>query len=110
MNNSLETDIQNYGSILEYFSEAQIDNLKDTILELNSFGVSAYAERIIDSDGKTIKFCNNKRWKELEEDKSFFKDYSEHFFVESVDNFNCKSKIITRSKDKIHNNFLQRLE
>ena len=41
---------------------------------------SEYAEIIIDVHGKTIKFCNSKNWKEIEEDKYFFEDYSVHLF------------------------------
>jgi DNA-binding CsgD family transcriptional regulator len=110
MNSNITSDIKNYGSLLEYLPESKIDVLKNTLLDLKRFGVQAYAERIVDINGNSIKFCNSKEWKELEAEKSFFKDYRDHFSVESLYNFKGKNKIITRSNDKINNKFLQRLD
>jgi DNA-binding CsgD family transcriptional regulator len=106
----LQKEILNYNPILQHFKGDEIYELKNTILGLKDFGISAYAERIINLCGNSIKFCNSEEWGVLEQEKPFFNDFSEHVSLELVRNFKYRNKIITRSKDKIFNNFLQKLE
>jgi len=110
MEKTIEQEIQGYGSLLNPLSRDKLISLKETILKLQNFGVSAYAERFIDRDGNSIKICNNPKWKMLEQEKSFFADFSEHINSELLTNFKMKNKIITRSGDKVFNRFLQTLE
>jgi DNA-binding CsgD family transcriptional regulator len=107
---NFEQEIANYGSVLKHFEKSKISELKDVIIDLKLFGVSAYAERIIDSKGNSIKFCNNLKWSVLEKEQKFFHDFSAQISSEVLNNFKLKNKIITRSGDKTFNDFLKRLE
>jgi DNA-binding CsgD family transcriptional regulator len=110
MNRSVEQEVLDYGSLLKHLTNDQINVLKNAIVNLKTLGVSAYAERFIDLQGNSIKICNNYKWKELENDRNFFEDFSCYASLELSDNFKLKNKIITRSRDKLSHSFLQRLE
>ena len=106
----MEKEIENYGTVIRSLGEEQRALLKDTIYCLRQFGVSSYAERLIDRDGNSLKICNCSKWKQLEEDKCFFRDFREHASSELLINLKLNNKIITRSSDKIQHSFLRRLE
>lgn len=110
MNNTIEQQILGYGPLLESLSQEKIILLRDSILQMQALGVSAYAERFIDPQGYSIKICNSEKWQELEQDAKFFADFSEFVAFELLENLKLKNKIITRSSDKTSHKFLQRLE
>lgn len=70
----LDVQVSSYGNYIKEFSANEISTLKNTLFAMNNLGVSEYAERIIDMNGDSVKFCNNPKWSNLEKDNCFFLD------------------------------------
>ncbi len=110
MTGSIKQEIIKYGPLLKELTNNQINLFIEVLTNLRAFGICAYAERFIDKQGRSIKICNSEKWQELENKKSFFKDFSDYSSLEVVENFKNKIRVTTRSGDKLFHPFLKKLE
>jgi DNA-binding CsgD family transcriptional regulator len=96
--------------ILKKMQPEKVSILVKGIVQMRDFGVNSFALRTVDKNGYSAMFCTNILWPELSDDDNFYKDFMNHISSELVQSYKDKNLIISRSRDKVHSPFLQKLE
>ena len=112
--NSLPPEILNMlfseWPILEKLNINKINNFVNGLIQMQKCGVDSFSIRIIDKQGRSAMFCTNFIWPSLISNGDFVEDFKKHISSELAYSHKNKIKIISRSGDKTHSLFLQKLE
>jgi DNA-binding CsgD family transcriptional regulator len=112
--NSLPPEILNMlfseWPILEKLNINKINNFVNGLIQMQKCGVDSFSVRTIDKQGRSAMFCTNFIWPSLISNEDFIQDFKKHISSELAYSNKNKIKIISRSGDKTHSSFLQKLE
>jgi DNA-binding CsgD family transcriptional regulator len=112
--NSLPPEILNMlfseWPILEKLNINKINNFVNGLIQMQKCGVDSFSVRTIDKQGRSAMFCTNFIWPSLISNEDFIQDFKKHISSELAYSHKNKIKIISRSGDKTHSSFLQKLE
>jgi DNA-binding CsgD family transcriptional regulator len=102
--------IDDYLPVIAGMSSRKRNDLISGILQMQNYGVEAFANRVIYPNGYSSMFCTSANWKKLNKDEDFQKDFINHVSCELVKLYKNKISLVSRSRDKIYNKFLIKLE
>ncbi len=102
--------IADYLPVLNRMSAKKRGDLISGIIQMQKYGVEAFASRLIYQNGYSSMFCTSVRWKAMYRDEDFHKDFMNHVSYELVDLYKHKTSLVSRSRDKTYNKFLNQLE
>ena len=96
--------------ILKKLSTNKINYFVNGLAQMQQCGVDSFSIRTIDKQGRSSMFCTNFTWPSLISNEDFAQDFKNHISSELAFLYKNKIKIISRSGDKTHSQFLQKLE
>lgn len=102
--------IEDYLPVIASMSARKRNDLISGILQMQKYGVEAFANRVIYPNGYSSMFCTSVNWKKMNRDQNFQNDFINHVSHELVNLYKNKISLVSRSSDKIYNKFLTKLE
>lgn len=102
--------IDDFLPVIAGMSTRKRSDLISGILQMQKYGVEAFANRVIYPNGYSSMFCTSVNWKKMNRDEDFQKDFINHVSHELVKLYKNKITLVSRSSDKIYNRFLLKLE
>jgi len=89
-------------------SEAKI--LIDALADMGKYGVDSFGYRQIYKNGYSSLFSTNPSWKAIDKTSEFLKSMRSHMGCEIIQAKYSNRTLVTRSSDKVHTDFLSKLE